>query len=90
MRLRSTKVDVLRPNGVELGGAFVKFSLIRVANKSSDQALFNGGCTSADGLQLIEGEFAVGHWIDCGAHPSDAHTISRINGRGNDRQQAVM
>ncbi len=58
VRLSQSKAEHL------LGGAFVEFSFIRVGNKSSDQAVFNGGCTTADGLQLIEGELGVDHWID--------------------------
>ena len=58
MRLSQTKVELL------LGGAFVEFSFIRVGNKSSYQAVFNGGCTTADGLKLIECQFVVGHWFE--------------------------
>ena len=72
--------DAFRPSGAELGGAFVKFSLNRVGSKSSHQAVFNGGCATADGLQLIEGEFS-GHWFGSGggSSPLDEPTISGIN-----------
>ena len=72
VRLRHTKLGFLRPSGAELGGAFVEFSLNRVgsgvtnrAGSKTHQAVFNGGCATTDGLQLIEGEFG-GHWLRSG------------------------
>ena len=87
MRLRHTKLGFLRPSGAELGGAFVEFSLNRVgsgvtnrAGSKTHQAVFNGGCATTDGLQLIEGEFG-GHWFGSGggSSPLDEPTISGIN-----------
>ena len=48
--------------------------------------------TAANGLQLVEGEFVVGHWIKgvVEVFPPDEHTISRINGLGDDRHQTVL
>ena len=41
--------------------------------------------TSVDLLELIEGEFSVGHWFDVWRRffPSDAHNISAIRGLCN-------
>ena len=88
VRLRHTKLGFLRPSGAELDGAFVEFSLNSLESDSvfnrggskTHQAVFIVGCATADGLQLIEGEFG-GHWFGSGGGPSplDEPTISGIN-----------
>ena len=80
--------DAFRPSGAELGGAFVEVSFNSLESGSvfnrdgskTHQAVFIGGCSTADGLQLIEGEFG-GHWFGSGggSSPLDEPTISGIN-----------
>ena len=83
VRLRHTKLGFLRASGAELAGAFVEFSL----NSLESDSVFNGGGHStADGLQLIEGEFG-GHWFGSGGglsppmnQPSTESTVHLATG----------
>ena len=65
-----------------------------LGQKSVDQTVFNGSGTTADGLQLIEGEFSVGHgsvlceWL--WRSPSDSHTIAVIATRFIDLTQRSL
>jgi hypothetical protein len=42
--------------------------------------------------ELIKREFVVSHWFEgvVEVFPPDEHTISRINGLGDDRHQTVL
>ena len=48
--------------------------------------------SSVDGLQLIKGEFGVGHWFEgvVEVFPSDAHTISEFADRFIDLTQSIL
>ena len=65
-----------------------------LGQKGCDQTVFNGSGTSADGLQLIEGELSVGYGsVLCEwwwRSPSDAHTIAVIAIRFIDLAQRLL
>lgn len=75
----------------EAGRHFAFEAQLILGQKRCDQPVFNGSGTTSNGLQLIEGQFGVGHgsvWcgLKCGggSSPLDVHTISEINDQGDD------